>query len=307
MKLEQNESSMLFSSTSIPDVFFTEYLSLASGDYIKVYLFLLFLSKHDKDIKLNDLSKKLSLPFKTIQDAIKFWEDLGVIIKKPTGYSLANIQEIELLKLYSPKLTSSPEDIKKNAKNQYRAKAIENINTQYFQGLMPLSYYTDIDMWFKKYGFDEQVMIALFGYCFDKSALHRNYIQAVADAWSKNNIRTYNDLDAYFEKQEKVNNIKKLIVKKLRLFRALTEFEEAYVTKWVIDYNYNFDVIELALKKTTSKSNPDFNYINSLIEDWKNHRFKNLCRSSRISSKNKKISFFYFNQKGIIKLYTKKI
>ena len=66
MKLEQNDKSMLFSSTEIPDVFFTEYLSQANGDYVKVYLYLLFLSKYDKDIKINDLSKKLALPLKTI-------------------------------------------------------------------------------------------------------------------------------------------------------------------------------------------------------------------------------------------------
>lgn len=61
MKLEQNDKSMLFSCTEIPDVFFTEYLSSANGDYIKVYLYILFLSKYDKDIKVNDLSKKLAL------------------------------------------------------------------------------------------------------------------------------------------------------------------------------------------------------------------------------------------------------
>ena len=33
MKLEKNSNSMLFSSTEIPDVFFTEYMSQASGDY----------------------------------------------------------------------------------------------------------------------------------------------------------------------------------------------------------------------------------------------------------------------------------
>ena len=71
MKLEKNSQSMLFSSTDIPDIFFSEYLSLASGDFIKVYLYLLFLSKYDKYIKLNDLYKKLSLYFKTIKEALK--------------------------------------------------------------------------------------------------------------------------------------------------------------------------------------------------------------------------------------------
>ena len=62
MKLEKNSNSMLFSSTEIPDVFFTEYMSQANGDFIKVYLCLLFLSKYDKDINLNDLSKKIDIP-----------------------------------------------------------------------------------------------------------------------------------------------------------------------------------------------------------------------------------------------------
>lgn len=274
MKLEQNDKSMLFSNTEIPDVFFTEYLSSANGDYIKVYLYILFLSKYDKDIKINDLSKKLALPLKTIQEAFKYWEEAGVLIKKHTGYILVNLQEVELLKLYSPKLTSSPEDIKKNAKNQYRAKAIENINNQFFQGIMSPSWYSDIDMWFKKYNFDEQVMLALFNYCFDHSALHRNYIQVVADSWYKNNIRSFSDLDKYYEKQEKISSVKKSIIKKLGLNRNLTVYEDAYVEKWTIDYGYSIDIIEIALKKTTSKSNISFEYLNKIISDWHDRNLK---------------------------------
>jgi len=277
MKLEQNDKSILFSSTEIPDVFFTEYLSCANGDYIKVYLYILFLSKYDKDIKINDLSKKLALPLKVIQEAFKYWEEAGVLIKKHTGYILVNLQEVELLKLYSPKLTSSPEDIKKNVKNQYRAKAIENINNQFFQGIMSPSWYSDIDMWFKKYNFDEQVMLALFNYCFDRSALHRNYIQVVADSWYKNNIRSFSDLDKYYEKQEKITSLKKSIIKKLGLNRNLTVYEDAYVEKWAIEYGYSLDIIEIALRKTTSKSNINFEYLNKIISDWHDRNLKSVA------------------------------
>ena len=274
MKLEQNDKSMLFSNTEIPDVFFSEYLSSANGDYIKVYLYILFLSKYDKDIKINDLSKKLALPLKVIQEAFKYWEDVGVLVKKHTGYILSNLQEIELLKLYSPKLTSSPEDIEKNSKNQYRAKAIENINTQFFQGIMSPSWYSDIDMWFKKYNFDEQVMLALFNYCFDHSALHRNYIQVVADSWYKNNIKSFSDLDKYYEKQEKISSLKKAIIKKLGLGRNLTAYEDAYVEKWSIEYGYSLEIIEIALRRTTSKTNINFEYLNKIISDWHDRNFK---------------------------------
>jgi len=231
MRLEQNDLPLLFSTTQIPDIFFTEYLSQSNGDHIKIYLYLTFLSKYGKDIKINDLSKKLALPVPIIQEAIKYWEDLGVVTKKNTGYILNNIQEIELHKLYKPKIALSEEDQLKTAQNQYRSKAIENINNEFFQGIMSPSWYSDIDLWFKKYSFDEEVMIALFRYCFNRSALHRNYIQTVADAWHKNKIQTYNDLDKYYEKQEKLATICKSISKKLGYTRQLTQYEEAYVEK----------------------------------------------------------------------------
>lgn len=273
MKLEQNDMSMLFSTTPISDLFFTEYLSESNGDFIKVYLYILFLSKYNKDIKVNDLSKKLALNFKTIQDALKYWEDLGVITKKNTGYILNNLQEMELHKLYKPRLSSAINTEETN-KNKYRASAIENINNSFFQGIMSPSWYHDIDLWFKKYHFDEQVMIALFNYCFERSALHRNYIQTVAEAWYNNHITTFNDLDLYYQKQEKLNRMKKDITKKLGLSRNLTEYEEEYIKKWMVDFSYGLDIIELALKKTTSKSNFSFDYIDKIISDWYDRNLK---------------------------------
>ncbi len=193
--------------------------------------------------------------------------------KKTTGFIVNHLQEVELHKLYKPRV-SVLADTKKSEENQYRAKAIEAINTSFFQGVMSPSWYNDIDLWFKKYGFDEQVMIALFRYCFEHSALHRNYIQAVADAWHKNHITTFSDLDLYYQKEEKLNALKKSIGKKLGLNRMLTQYEEAYIEKWVVDFGYSLDVIELALKKTTSKSSFSFDYIDKIVSDWKEHHLK---------------------------------
>lgn len=274
MKLEQTDLLPLFSNTTIPDIFFTEYLPEANSDFIKVYLYILFLSKYDKDIKINDLCKKLSLPLPTIQNAMKYWEDQNLIVKKNTGYVFNNLQELELHNLYKPKIALSAEQIQKSVESQKRAKTIEFINNKFFSGLMPTTWYPDIELWFKKYNFDDEVMIALFEYCFDKSALHKNYIQTVADAWFKNSIKTFSDLDLYYEKHEKLNKIANMISKKLGLSRQLSQYEFAYIEKWTIDFNFSFDIIEIALKRTTSKINPTFDYIDKLLTDWHDRDFK---------------------------------
>ena len=138
----------------------------------------------------------------------------------------------------------------------------------FFQGVMSHTWYTDIDMLFAKYQFDEEVMIALFQYCSDRKALLRNYLLAVADAWAQSGIKTIKELDAYYSNYENLNQIKKTISKKLGLTRKLSQYEEAYIDKWVMDFNYPLDVIEIALKKTTSKTNPSFDYIDKIISNW---------------------------------------
>ena len=273
MKLEQPEVPLLFSETVVPDIFFAEYLSQMPCNSVKVYLYMIFLSKYKKDIKLNDMSKKLALPLKDINEAITYLEQNGFIIKKETGYIVANLQEMTLHKLYTPNLTASPEKIADVAKNKARAKVISHINNAYFQGIMGPSWYSDIDLWFTKYNFDEQVMIALFEYCFSRSALHKKYVQTVAEAWGNNKIQSWNDLDLYYQKQEKLVKIKKTIAKKLGK-NNLTQYEEAYIEKWVIDFGYDLNIIEIALKRTTFKANPTFEYFNNIITDWHDRNLK---------------------------------
>ena len=274
MKIEQNEKALLFSETNIPDVFFAEHLPQIPGDYLKIYLYMIFLSKYNKEIKLNDLSKKLSTPLKTIQEATKFLEDNNLITKKTTGYIIVDLQEKTLHELYSPNLTASAKSIEKTSKNKSRAKAIEHINNMYFQGIMGPSWYNDIDLWFTKYSFDEQVMIALFDYCYERSAMHRNYVKAVAESWGNNKIKTWNDLESYSERENKLLKIKKLIAKKLGKHNGLTQYEEAYIETWVLNYGYDMNIIEIALKRTTFKQNPNFEYINNIIKDWYEHKLK---------------------------------
>ena len=108
----------------------------------------------------------------------------------------------------------------------------------------------------------------MFQYCFDRQALHRKYLFTVADAWAQSGIVTMEDVDTYYSHFQQTTQIKKSIVKKLGFVRNLSEYEEAYVNKWVNDFNYPLDIIEIALKKTTSKTNPSFDYIDKILTDW---------------------------------------
>ena len=274
MKIEQNDKKMLFNKTEIPDVFFSDYLNQMQGDYLKIYLYLMFISKYGKEVQVNDLTKNLSLPVNTISEGMKYLEENNLILRTMQGYVITDLQEKTLNELYMPYIETTQEKLEENVKNKERIQLVQFLNNTYFQGVMGPTWYSDIDMWLDKYGFDDQVLITLFDYCHKKSALHRNYVQVVAEAWHQANIRNIDDLEKYFIEQEKVTKMKKDIAKKLGRRSGLTQYEEAYIEKWVNDYKYDMDVIEIALKRTTFRNNASFEYLNNVITDWYDRNLK---------------------------------
>lgn len=86
--------------------------------------------------------------------------------------------------------------------------------------------------------------------------------------WSKSKIKTYEELDDYFSRQEKINLLKKDICGKLGIYRPLTTFEDEYILKWTEEYQYGMDIIELALKRSVFKANAGFKYYDDVLSDW---------------------------------------
>lgn len=292
MKLEQNDKSIMFSTTEIPDIFLSNNIGRMPGDYLKIYLYLVYLSKYNMEININDLSKKLALSINVMNEGMKYLEKEGFILRKPTGFVVVDLQEKTLHELYILKMQSSQEKIEKNAQNKQRIKLVEYLNNKYFQGIMGPTWYTDIDTWMDKYGFDEQVMINLFDYCYSKSALHKNYVQVVAESWGLNKVKNLDDLENYYREQEKLMKMKKDIAKKLGRRSGLTQYEEAYIETWINEYKYDMSIIEIALKQTTSRANASFEYINNMIKDWNERNLRTPAQVSQFleerKQKNKK-------------------
>ncbi|MFA6308969.1 MAG: DnaD domain protein [Clostridia bacterium] len=267
----ESYKSFLLSDTLLPDIFISEYMPSMDGNFVKVYLHCLFLSKHNKPISTKEISKKLELDIETVKNALLYFENIGIVTKKvnSSSYILVDLKEMEIKKIYRIKTASSPEDaIQSSKRNKKRNEIIKAINNKFFQGIMTPSWYTDIDTWFDIYKFEEDVMYALFQYCYEHHGLSKNYITRVAEAWHNKKIKNNFDLDNYSIECQKFNDVRGKIVKKLKLNRNLTEYEEEIVRKWVFDYKYSFEIIEYALKKTTGKTNPNFKYIHAIISDW---------------------------------------
>ncbi len=261
--------SILYSDTAVSDIFISQYMPAMDSTCIKVYIYILFLCKHNKRATTDELGKTLNLPLDEVKAALTNLDNLEVINWIEDKIQLIDLKDAETKRIYKLKSVSSPEMANENfEKNKSRNNTLSAINSKFFQGLMPPNWYLTIDNWFSIYKFDEDVMYTLFKYCHDNNTFHKSYIEAVASNWHRRGIQNFFDLEKYFEEMSQVRGIKGTIIKKLRLRRALTEYENEFVEKWVIEYKYNMEVIEIALKKTVGKTNPDFRFLNNVLKKW---------------------------------------
>ncbi len=270
------KTKLELSDTLLPDLFISNYVAGMDEVSIKVYLFMKMITKLCEEIDPKNIQKRLGINEAEYLKAIKELEQDELILKTEDGIMLLDLKEIELNKSYIPKLKPKA-DKSKTAVEQKRIAAAIAINDSFFQGVMSLSWYSDIATLFEKYMFDEDVMIALFHYCQERKALKKNYIFKVAENWYISGVKTFENLENCLENQEKQNQIKMKIKKGLRLNRNLTEYEEEYIIKWTTEFKYDFDIIEIALQKTAARTtNPTMSYINGILKNWHDKGFVNV-------------------------------
>jgi DnaD/phage-associated family protein len=153
---------------------------------------------------------------------------------------------------------------------------ISAINDQFFDGNMPIYMYGCIEQWFKKYRFEDPVMVMLFSISNEKGALTRNYIETVAKDWFENGVKTVFDLEALFNERDKMKDVHNKILKALNRKTAFTQYETDLINKWFNEYHYSFEIVEEALKKTVKIANPNIAYVDKILSTWYENEFKNI-------------------------------
>lgn len=264
---------MELGDTQVPDLFILNYMSILEGTDVKVYLYLLMCEKNGLEFDISYLSKNICVGEQEIKLSFERLQAEGLILKNTNGFNLVDIKEMEINKTYIPKMEPKINRAQTELEKK-RIAAAEAINESFFQGIMSLGWYADIQTLFKNYSFSGEVMIALFQYCQERKALNKKYVYAVAENWYNGGVKTFEQLEEFLEDYDEIQKIKQKIIKSLRLNRNLTKYEEQYINTWIKEYGYSFEIIEEALKRTVAITSPSISYINGIMNNWYKKGFK---------------------------------
>jgi DnaD/phage-associated family protein len=273
MQIDESKK-LLLSDTLVPDIFITEHLPALDGLSVKLYIYLLLAARTSRTVTEQDLARRLGTEPENIKTAISELVSRDLVAVKDKGLDILDVKAAEIEKTYRQKTASAPaEAVESQSRHSLREKLMSDIAKTFFQGLMSPSWYGEIDSWFDRYGFEPEVIYALFQECARRNKLDsKAYIGKVAENWSMRGIRSFDELSRYFEAHDQIGRASKKIGRKLR--RNMTEYDEEYVARWIEKLGYDFEIIELALRKTSKQANPNLEFIDRILEEWFSHQLR---------------------------------
>jgi len=274
MQIDESRK-LLLSDTLVPDIFIMEYLPTLDGLAVKLYLYMLLTARTGKPVTEQDLARRLGTDEDSIRAAILALAARELVVIQDKGLVIQDVKAMEIERAYRPKTASTPlEAVAAQEKYGLREKLLADISKTFFQGLMSPSWFGEIDSWFDRYNFEPEVIYALFQECARRNKLDsKAYIGKVAENWADRGIRTFADLNHYFLSYDRISKASKKVGRKLR--KSMTEYDEEIVGRWIEKLGYDFDIIDLALRKTTRMTNPNLEFVDRILEEWFSHQLRN--------------------------------
>lgn len=269
-------------TTDIENIFINEYMPLAPGEYVKVYLYGLFYSQTDMDLTYSQMAMQLNLTEVQVEEAWEFWSQLGVVEKIYRGkdYDIEFKQLRSLM--YGSKSTAPKEDVIKEERFEETENVPRETQSLYDDEIRdlvlgveellgkPLSPKDtrEIICWVEETGATLEVIRGAVAYCIEKGKTGINYMTKVIEQWTQDGMRTEEDVKNRLQEVEQRFSDYKKILQTLGLNRNVTKAEKEMIDRWLDVMNFTMERILEACVKGSFISNPNIRYVNGILEKW---------------------------------------
>ena len=267
--------------TPVENVFINEYMIDARGEYVKVYLFALMYSDSSMDMTNEMIARQLTMPEEEVLSAWTYWEKKGVIRKHFPDTADRLHYHVEFLDLKARIYGKNGKGKEKTKEKKVPDKLaglmddkelralyskIEQITGRLFEGKEPatiLSFLSD-------YGFSADAIAYAYEYCVKyRNNSKQNYVSAVLKEWAEKGLLSVDAISAHLSETDNRHYRYKRVLKALGFLRNATEEEQRIMDTWFDELGVDIETVLTACKKTSGISNPNINYINTVLNAWK--------------------------------------
>ncbi|NLC04453.1 MAG: DnaD domain protein [Tissierellia bacterium] len=294
MSFTLETTDMDLGDTPIENIFINDYMPMANGTYVKVYL-LGYKYAHDRDgqIDVNNetIAKHLNISLEDILGAWDFWEGKGIIEKLPSDddnevnfkVKFLNLKQLYIKNNYTG-LTQKKDDKKavKKKRDQYttedliQANQIPAINNMFNsidyimrRQIVPMEKQKILG-WIYDYNMNPDVIEKAFFYSVERKGKKQiNYIEGIIRNWYDDGLTNLEAITESFRTKDEKYYRYQMVMKSLGLDkRPITQGEMNIIDKWFEEYKYSLELVLKGCENSSKVSNPTINYIDGVISSW---------------------------------------
>ena len=277
--------------TPIENIFINDFMPMANGTYVKVYL-LGYKYAHDKDSNIEvdneTIAKHLNIPLADVLGAWDFWEEKGIIQKiskdvdNKYDYKVKflNLKQLYIKNNYKP-VTASIEEIKPNQFTCDPSQLIEanqspviqkmftDIEYVFRRQLYPNEKHKVLD-WMVNFNLNPDIIVKAFSYSVEiKGSRNIIAVEKIVKKWCSMGIINVEALMEHLKtKDERVYYYERVMKSLGFVGRFISEGERKVVDKWFDEYGYSLEMVLRACENSRKTSNPSINYIDGTISSW---------------------------------------
>lgn len=232
-------------STSVDNIYITDYLLDADGQAVKVYLYGLYVCKNSiEELSFTEFCKNLSMEEDIAKDCFRYWEDFDCV---------SIISDEPFTVKYLPLSHSGKPRRFKAGKYDEFNKSLQSLITE---RMISTNEYAEYFSVMEDYQIKPEAMLMICKYCVDIKgpSISGKYISAVAKDFALRGITTVElietELTDYFDKSSEIQKI----ISALGMRRKAEMDDLNYYNKWVKEFGYELETIIYSAKTTKARS-----------------------------------------------------
>lgn len=272
-----------FGTTAIENIFINDFMPMASGTDVKVYLLGYKYAtemSHSSEITNIALARHLSLPTEDVLRAWDFWEKKGAIKKHPKSTDIGDydVEFISLRQLYidnnfttksAPIPKSTVDDLIDSTKNPELNDMFYQIDQLMRRSLVPKER-QEILNWIYEFHHAPALILKAFLFAIEvKGVKNLNYTKSILTHWYDQGVISAEDADRYMEIDSKSYAVYRSIYKVLGFNnRTVSEGDREIIDKWINTYGLTLEFLTEVLKeRSTRTSNVNMKYMDAAVTD----------------------------------------
>lgn len=268
---------------AVPDAA-AEGLKLASGKAVKVLIYFM------KFRKAPDIPEDIGVTAEDVEDALSYWEQVGVLIRAESGASVQKpvsetAKASEPVRIIAPPpakaaVAVSEKPVIKPRKSLLpteiadRIASSEEIDFLFKSAEQSLGRVLTFDdqrtiLWFYDHlGMSADIIIMLIAYCCSVGRGNMGKIEKIALDWHEKNITSHEQAENEILALQKAFSFEGKVQSRLKLQSKLTASQKKYIGDWA-NMDVTVDMVELAYDKTVDGiGKVSFNYMDKILRKW---------------------------------------